>query len=162
MATVRYREEQRFRQAWIWALVILCAGASWAAAVGLLRSEAADTTWWIAGPVWILCGLVIPVLFAVLRLVLVVDDDSVLIDYRPLRLRRIALDDIASAEAVTYRPIREYGGWGIRGIGAKRAYNVSGDRGVQLVLTDGRRVLLGSQEPEPLAAAIALARQRRP
>jgi hypothetical protein len=34
------------------------------------------------------------------------------------------------------------------------AYNVSGDRGVELTLRDGRRVMLGSQRPEELAQAI--------
>jgi hypothetical protein len=42
------------------------------------------------------------------------------------------------------------------------AYNVSGSRGVQLILTNRRRVLVGSQRPEPLADAINSARRDRP
>jgi hypothetical protein len=38
------------------------------------------------------------------------------------------------------------------------AYNVRGDRGVQLVLRDGRRVLIGSQRADELAKAIAEAK----
>ncbi|MHC4338483.1 MAG: hypothetical protein ACYSTG_11155 [Planctomycetota bacterium] len=59
--------------------------------------------------------------------------------------------------ARTYKPIREYGGWGIRysfrkGIG--RAYNMSGNKGVQLVFKNGKKLLIGSQKPDELAQAI--------
>ena len=43
------------------------------------------------------------------------------------------------------RRYREYGGWGIRGgLRGTKAYNVSGNRGVELMLADGRTVLIGS------------------
>ena len=53
--------------------------------------------------------------------------------------------------------------WGIRGLGRNRAYNVSGDRGVELLLADGRKVLIGSLRPDELEQAIVAARrsQRR-
>jgi hypothetical protein len=35
-----------------------------------------------------------------------------------------------------------------------KAYNVKGDRGVQLVFTDGRLLLFGSQQADELASAI--------
>ena len=72
----------------------------------------------------------------------------------PLYRRRIALVDIASVEAVTYSPLREYGGWGIRGGRASMALNARGNRGVRLTLRDGRRVLVGSQRPGDLAEAL--------
>ena len=56
-------------------------------------------------------------------------------------------------------PIREYGGWGIRGFRSKRAYNVTGDRGVELTLVDGRKVGIGSRRAGELADAIAGARE---
>ena len=61
---------------------------------------------------------------------------------------------IESAAAVSYHPIADYGGWGIRLGFAGWAWNVSGSRGVRLQLRDGRPFLIGSQEPERLAAAI--------
>lgn len=53
-------------------------------------------------------------------------------------------------------PLHEVGGWGIRAwFGWRRiAYLVSGNRGVELILTDGRVVVLGSPQAEVLAAAI--------
>ena len=63
-------------------------------------------------------------------------------------------EDIASAEVRTYNPILEYGGWGLRLFVGGWAWNVHGDEGVQLVLTSGTRVLVGSQEAPALAAQI--------
>ncbi len=68
---------------------------------------------------------------------------------------RIPAGEIRSAEAVTYRPLAEFGGWGIRfGLGGTRAYTARGNRGVRIE-ADGRKYLIGSQRPEELAAALA-------
>lgn len=72
----------------------------------------------------------------------------------PLYRRTIATADIASSEAVTYSPLAEYGGWGIKWGRSGLALNARGDRGVRLTLRDGRRILVGSQRPEELAAAL--------
>jgi hypothetical protein len=74
-----------------------------------------------------------------------------------IRHREIPGEDLSECYARTYKPIREYGGWGIRcsfrkGIG--RAYNMSGNKGVQLVFKNGKRLLIGSQKPDELAQAI--------
>jgi hypothetical protein len=54
----------------------------------------------------------------------------------------------------SYHPIREYGGWGLRGLGSNRALNVKGKVGIQLVLTNGDRLLIGTQEGEQARKAI--------
>ena len=62
---------------------------------------------------------------------------------------------IRSIEVVTYRPIADYGFWGIRtGRDGERALIARGNRGVRLELADGTRLLIGSQRPEALAAAM--------
>ena len=56
--------------------------------------------------------------------------------------------------ARVYRPIREYGGWGIRYGKNGKAYNISGDRGVQLELQNSKPLLIGSQRADELAQTI--------
>ncbi len=73
-------------------------------------------------------------------------------------VRRIALPDVARTEVVTYRPVEDYGGYGIRLTKRGRAYIAHGDRGVRLIFGKGGRILIGSQQPEKLAQAIAAAR----
>ena len=96
----------------------------------------------------------IALLFYKLRLITTVDREGVHIRFYPFTRKHIAFDIIDTCEARTYRPIKEYGGWGIRFSRKGRAYNVSGNRGVQLQLTEGRPVLIGSQNAERLAEVI--------
>ncbi len=70
---------------------------------------------------------------------------------------RVPLDDVVRAEAVEYRPVRDYGGWGLRGFGRRRAVSARGNRGVLLVRRDGSTVLVGSKDPRKLLAALAMA-----
>jgi hypothetical protein len=109
-----------------------------------------------------LIGVGLPLFFVYLRLIDTVTGEAVDIDFRPLSRGTIQITDIAHVEVRTYMPIREYGGWGVRGFASKRAYNVSGDRGVELILVDGRKVLVGSQRADELADAIAASRESCP
>lgn len=61
--------------------------------------------------------------------------------------------EIESAFVRKYYPIRQYGGWGWRGIKDK-AYNVTGHWGIQIVLKDKRRILLGVINHEDAARAL--------
>ncbi len=54
-----------------------------------------------------------------------------------------------------YRPISQYGGWGIRGFGKNRALNARGNRGVLLTKADGSTLMIGSQKPRELLEALA-------
>jgi hypothetical protein len=63
--------------------------------------------------------------------------------------------ELQSVEVRQYKPLLEYGGWGLR-LGTKGwAYNIAGNQGIQLVLQDGDKLLLGTQRPEEAAAVIA-------
>ena len=154
-----YHEEQRFRQWWVWLLVAVVAALAWWTLVQQIilgrplgENPLPDSAAWV---LWAIMGLGLPLLFWTIRLVIEVTADQVVIRYRPLTRRSIALADIEQATARTYNPVTEYGGWGLKGWSRRNiAYNVSGHQGVQLVLRDGRRVMLGSQRAEELAQAI--------
>lgn len=55
--------------------------------------------------------------------------------------------DIEKYEIRKYKPIKEYGGWGMKqgknAVG--KAYNVRGNIGLQLYFKDGKKVLIGTQ-----------------
>jgi len=59
-----------------------------------------------------------------------------------------------------YKPIREYGGWGIRYVIGGIAYNVYGNKGVQLILKNKKKVLVGTQKPEEFYQAIVKANSK--
>ncbi len=166
MSSSMYQEEQRFQQLWIRLIVWASLLITWGGAVWLIVKQVRYTQSLGHPPmpsvalalmvvILLLSGLIVPALFWVLRLYVRVEPDGVHIRFWPLPERVIAYSRIVRCYPRTYHPIGEYGGWGIRyGWSAGRAYNVSGNRGVQLELTDGKRVLIGSQRAEELAAAI--------
>jgi hypothetical protein len=159
---MRYRETQRVAAGWLWLAVLAVASVVWFGAFQQLVRGRPWGTSPVSDPVilviWTLVGLGIPALLAASRLETEVDDRGIRVRLFPFHRRGVgwSFDRIAEAFPRDYKPIREYGGWGIRlGLGsAGRADNARGSRGVQLVLRDGRRVLIGSQHPERLAAAI--------
>lgn len=160
-----YREVQQFRQSWIWLLLALVAGISW---YGFLQQivfgnpfgnrPAPDVAMWI---IWIIFGVGFPAFFYYMKLIVEVRNNGVLIRFFPLHSRFISFDNLDNYEVRKYHPIREYGGWGIRWGSKGWAYNVSGNKGVQLELSNGKHVLIGSQNPEKLAEMIRKAMGRR-
>ena len=91
------------------------------------------------------------------RLITEVRSDGLHLRFVPFHLRgiNIPFKSIATVEACKYNPIKEYGGWGIRRGPKGKAYNVIGNLGVKLDFVDGKRLLIGSQNPEELAQAIS-------
>lgn len=156
-----FREEQRFHQWWIQAVVLGVAGFAWfffLCQVVLRRPlgnrPAPD---WLTVLTWLLTGIGLPWLFISARLVVEVREDGLHYRFHPFHARwhRLAPEEMEGAEARTYRPILEYGGWGIRyGWKGGKAYNVSGNQGVQVHLRGGKEVLFGSRRPEELESAL--------
>lgn len=71
-----------------------------------------------------------------------------------LKKRTILWSEVNSAYVREYKPVLEYGGWGLRGLGAKKAYNVSGNIGLQLELKNGKTILFGTRKREELEKVI--------
>lgn len=91
-----------------------------------------------------------------IKLSVVVTDQGLYLSYFPFMKRFFRRGDIISSQAVTYRPILDYGGWGLRWNfrDRGRGYTMSGNRGVMLQLAQGKPVLIGSALPEELAEAL--------
>ena len=168
---VRFEEQQRFRQPWLWLILVVSAvPVILIFGLGLYQQlvlgkpfgdrPASDASLIFAFTLTVVVLAGTLALMAYARLEVRVDDETVQVRFRPfhLRGRRIALSEIAEARRRTYRPLAEYGGWGIRYGFSGMAYNVSGNEGVQLVLTNGKRILLGSQRSRELEAAILASR----
>jgi hypothetical protein len=138
-----FRETQRFRQPWVWVILVSITGFN------TFIAATKDAPWWGAA-----VPAVVLVLFAFLTLTTEVRDGKVKASFGPFARREFDVRDIENAEAITYRPLRDYGGWGIRRGRKGWAFNVSGNRGVLLHLRDGKTLMIGSQRSEELAAAI--------
>ena len=102
------------------------------------------------------------VLILSIKLNLQVRDDGIYLQFYPFHFsfRKIPLENLNRYYKCNYHPIRRYGGWGIRYSSEGKAYTITGNQGVQLELTSGKRILIGSQKPDEFVKAIELARQK--
>lgn len=159
--TVLFREVQHFR---LWFVVLVLAavvGLQWWAFIQQIilgrpfgNNPGSDALVWVF---WVVFGILFPIGFALLRLETRVEPGLLRVRLVPFGGVHIPLGEIVQAEVVTYRPVRDFGGWGLRWSAKGRALNAYGSRGVQLVLADGKRILVGSQRPEELVSALTTA-----
>ena len=65
---------------------------------------------------------------------------------------------ISNAFVRTYNPLKEYGGWGFRLSLYKsgKAYNVSCNNGLQIILSDGSKILIGTRKEQELIETLKI------
>ena len=155
-----FREVQRFRQWWVWLLVLFVAGLAWYGGIQQIvlkkpfgNNPAPDSVMIV---IWAIFGVLLPALFLSLKLVTDVRSDSLYVRLYPLQfhMHKISYAEIKTYEIRTYSAMKEYGGYGIR-YGAKgKAYNVRGNKGIQFEFIDGKHLLIGTQRPEEFRQAL--------
>jgi hypothetical protein len=147
-----FHEEQRFRQRWIWTLLAIAALP--VLAVVAIRGPGSLP---LIAPFLLLA---VGVLVAFARLVVDVDREAITVAFRFLWPKRtIPISEVRNAEVITYRAFLDYGGYGVR-LGLRGwAWIVSGDQGVLVERKNGARLMIGSQRPKELVAAIARAKR---
>jgi hypothetical protein len=161
---VLYKERTSF--AWwahvlVWGCVVIGGGSVLTGAKG--GPGGPELLWTLAAPL----GLValVPLLFYGVFGALSTEVSEAGLDLKwvPFSLIKkfIPLDSITKAEAVTYRPLAEFGGWGIRGMGEKKAWTVRGNRAVRMELVGGNVFYLGSDRPERIAEWIRSAGRKK-
>ncbi len=154
-----FTEVQRFRQWWVLLLVLFVSGIAWYGAVQQIvlkkpfgNNPAPDA---VMIMIWAIFGVLFPVLFYSLKLVTELRYDGLYIRFFPLQFHshKISFEEIKTYEIRTYSALKEYGGYGIRYGKNGKAYNISGNRGVQFEFLNGKRLLIGTQKPEELIQA---------
>lgn len=158
---MKYRAQYEERSGWPWwlhGLILLCVGAAWGPALPSLLGGGGDGSEAMSFEVAVLCvllGVAIPAflygLFGQLRVRLMQEEVDISWGLSEVVRKKISYAKIQKAEAVTYRPIGDFMGWGIRmGMGKKLAWTIRGNRALLLHLEDGTRFYLGSNHPERL------------
>lgn len=155
-----YQETQHFNQWWLKLLKILTLSLliylcyQWFYLKKAANSIAADDT---TGQLFIIATLLLTNgLFFVLRLRTCIDERGIHFQFIPFHLKEKTVDwsTLEACYTRTYEPIKEFGGWGYR-IGFKgRALNVKGNQGIQLIYKNGKKLLLGTQNPEDVQQVI--------
>ncbi|GAA4444823.1 hypothetical protein GCM10023188_47280 [Pontibacter saemangeumensis] len=162
---ILFRERQRFRQVWLWVVLLAVAAIIWAGFVwqvllgNSFGSKPASDVQLVV--LFLLIGLGFPLFFYRMSMTTVVQTGELQVRFWPFILRpvRIPLHTLRNYEHITYKPIRDYGGWGIRWGMKGKAYNMSGNEGVLLHFYDKESLLIGSQKAGALFEAIRLAKE---
>jgi hypothetical protein len=150
-AVVVFREEQYFD----WRVYALIAVGAVLTGLGVLHGRA----WALELGLGLVVGLslVMVVVFLLLQMTteVIPTHVGVWFGWAPIYRRVVPIASIRKIEVVTFRPIADYGFWGVRsGRDGERVFIARGNRGVRLELADGSKLLIGSQRPEALATAL--------
>lgn len=110
--------------------------------------------------------LSIIVLFYITKLKTKIDENSINFEFFPFHIgfidfkfqkmeKTIPFEAIEKMEVVTYNPIFDYGGWGIRFGGMNTiCYNTMGNKGLMIYKKDKEKVLIGTQKYQELEKII--------
>ena len=158
MTAVNFQETQRFRQIWIWALILGISGFS-VSSLFLLEDKAPLTFGDLAFPLGMI--LLLNILFLSFTLTTRIEADSLSYRFFPFtRWRTFRFEEIESMELREYNGLWEYGGWGIKWNGDSWSYTTGGKWGI-LVKTSDKKFLLGTQQPEQVRQVIAEFKARK-
>ena len=146
-----YVENQKFNQWWLW--IILLSFPIFAIYPFDLNN---------INYTYIFISIVIPLFFYFLELRVFVNSDGLYYQFFPIHLKKysISFSEIKKVEALKYKPIVDYGGWGIKYGFEGKAYNISGNLGVKIYLFNGKNILFGSKKHKEFETALKKAMKR--
>jgi hypothetical protein len=153
-----FSELQRFKQVWVWILVLVSSGIP--AGIVIFHLIRKDSDLVVDAGVWTSVAIapaLLIILFRAIKLETTIDATGVSFRLFPFQLRRQqkSWDEIDRVFVRQYSPLKEYGGWGMRYTFRKgTAYNISGDMGLQLVLKNNKKILIGTVKPDEANAVL--------
>lgn len=169
MERLIFREEQPMRQTfipllilpgWLVAVVAVCVGFYQQLYLGrpFGNNPMSDTMllWTGILTILLLSGVVLLLLTSILSTE--IWTDGIRYRFYPImrKVQHIPLSEIESAVVTKYRPVMEFGGWGVRRrlLSRKTAYNISGNIGLRIIRKNGSQVLLGTRKKDELQRAV--------
>lgn len=158
---ILFSERQKFKQWWLWLIIF---GINGFFIFGIFRQviggqEFGENPMSDTG---LIVGTVLFILFTILffnfRLDTLIKKDGIYIRFFPFhyKFKHYAWNSLIKSFVRQYSPLTEYGGWGLRlGLfGKGRAFNVSGNKGLQLEFTNNKKILIGTNKPDELNEAL--------
>jgi hypothetical protein len=147
-----FKEVQKFTQPWIFIILVITL---------LISANPIITNWnnivhqpisksfsFFSGPIII---ALVTVFVLNIKLITKIDEKGIQYQFFPinLNLKCISWETIDSCYIRKYNAVTEYGGWGLKFSFRKnigRAFTTKGAIGLQLVLKNGKRLLIGTQK----------------
>ncbi|MDR1338787.1 MAG: hypothetical protein LBK58_01850, partial [Prevotellaceae bacterium] len=88
-----------------------------------------------------------------------INKEGIFVWFHPVQFRKtyFSWEEIERVYIRKYSPVKEYGGWGYRtGSGRKngKACNIYGNIGLQIVLKNGNKFLIGTNDPDGITEVL--------
>lgn len=159
---ILFSETQRFRQWWIWVLIL---GVDALFLYGFLFQVVAggrfgDKPMSDAGLIIaIIICLAFTLLFYNLSLRTTISAEGIHVWFSPIQRKGhfYPWEKILKSYVRKYSPFSEFGGWGVRygRPGKGKALNVSGNMGLQLEFANGKKLLIGTRKPDEITSVLS-------
>ncbi|MCL6220818.1 hypothetical protein [Zunongwangia pacifica] len=141
-----FKEEQQFTQWWVIAICLI-AGISILLNLARLQdlSENIPTGKLVSSSL----GLIVCAGIFFVKMHTKIDKSGIQVWFSPFKFTKKSLhwEELETVHTRKYRPVSEFGGWGVRVFRQHKAYNVKGDQGIQLKTKEGKFFLIGTQQP---------------
>jgi hypothetical protein len=151
MKIILFKENQKFNQKWLWIILFL-------AAITQISILILDEGFKLDTTNFVLISMMLLPLFLIYftELRVEISRESLKYQFYPFHLKvyEIQHDEIETYDQITYSPLKDYGGWGINHTIKGSAYNISGNKGVKMILKNGKKILFGSQKAKEFYEAL--------
>lgn len=153
---ILFSESQKFRQWWMYLITL---GLTAFTTYGVIRqvffhdpfdnilmgNSISNSALWGS---WI-TSVVITLLVLNVRLQTQIKSEGIDVRFFPFQFgyKHYGWDKMSECYVRKYSPLGEFGGWGYRFSANGKAFNMSGNMGLQLVFTNNKRLLIGTQQP---------------
>lgn len=120
--------------------------------VVVLAGESSDKTEGVTALIAVFSIMaVVMVLIFKIKLETRIDEKGIQYKYFPfVKWRLIEKRKIRKAKVVSFSPLTDHGGWGIKGNKTTKAYTVIGDTGLSIDVGEKKKILIGTQKPKEL------------
>ncbi|MBS4040272.1 MAG: hypothetical protein KGZ81_06695 [Flavobacteriales bacterium] len=143
----QFTEKQYFRQWWIWTILL--------GILGFLMYELTTEDAWNLKATWL---VILPMVlffswFFSLHLQTKIDEKGIYATFHMLfyKYQKVfSWEDVQEVSIVKYHPVLDCGGWGIKWYKNGLALNVSGNIGLEVVLHNQKKYLIGTQKSKEL------------
>ncbi len=162
---ILYTETQRIKT-WLWLLILAIISIGVYAAIKDLTIKTITANS-INMVVLIAIPLLLIVFLALLKLETQITQHGIYVKFFPFhfQFKFYSWHDILSIDVITYKPLMEYGGWGLRWSlkGNGKAYTMSGNNGLKLILRNNNQLLIGTTNATELKTIIdAIKKESKP
>ena len=153
-----FREQQFIKRWWLFmfilAVIVIVVGTAYYATI-----EADENTAVIVSIISLLIAIPLVFALAYTRLETRIDKEGISAQFKPFKFTRkhYSWPEVEKCFVRELDAVKEYGGWGIRGLGSNnKAYHIYGSNGIQLKTKAGKDFLIGTQRPKAAQKIINL------